>query len=235
MKTRRARPQGRPRAGFTLVELLVVVSILALLITILMPMLARAKELARHMLCMTHLKTLGPAFRFYANEFDGHLPSDRSYNTSPYWGSRYFEQIAPFVEKGSDDLRGHEAMDCPIHQQMAFVWPPPPLSDKATSSRVGYGYNAKLTAGYNDYTSVRLDAVKRPYTTILMADRSDLDNTYLIHNVGTWNGWGVSPRHDGRVSVLFVDTHVQQLEPAELGPSETSDVFTGDDWLDPHD
>ncbi|MHC4718353.1 MAG: type II secretion system protein [Planctomycetota bacterium] len=62
------------RRGFTLVELLVVVGIIALLVTILMPTLTRAKELARDAVCKTNLKNIFYGLYFYADDWEGWLP-----------------------------------------------------------------------------------------------------------------------------------------------------------------
>ena len=63
----------RNRSGFTLIELLVVIAIIALLVSILMPSLRRARELAKISVCMSNLKTLALAWRLYAEENDGRL------------------------------------------------------------------------------------------------------------------------------------------------------------------
>ncbi len=55
-------------SGFTLIELLVVVSIIALLISILLPSLAKARELARRAVCATNLNNAGKGFHTYAAE-----------------------------------------------------------------------------------------------------------------------------------------------------------------------
>jgi len=56
------------RSAFTLIELLVVVAIIALLISILLPALARAKEQTRATVCLANQKTLALAFVMYADE-----------------------------------------------------------------------------------------------------------------------------------------------------------------------
>jgi len=56
------------KKGFTLVELLVVIAIIALLMGILMPALARVRQIAYRMICGTHLKGIGSSMTIYAND-----------------------------------------------------------------------------------------------------------------------------------------------------------------------
>ena len=56
------------RKGFTLIELLVVIAIIALLMSILMPALARVKELANRVVCGSNLSGIGKAMNIYGNE-----------------------------------------------------------------------------------------------------------------------------------------------------------------------
>jgi len=67
MQTRRSR-------GFTLVELLVVIGIIAVLISLLLPMLHRAKEQANRVLCMSNHKQIMLGIAMYANDNKGKMP-----------------------------------------------------------------------------------------------------------------------------------------------------------------
>ncbi|MCP4709552.1 MAG: type II secretion system protein [Planctomycetes bacterium] len=62
------------RRGFTLVELLVVIAIIALLVSILMPALGRARELAKRVQCQSNLSALGRSIVMYQNEFRDKMP-----------------------------------------------------------------------------------------------------------------------------------------------------------------
>ena len=62
------------KKGFTLVELLVVIAIIALLMGILMPALARVRQIAFRMVCGTNLSGIGKAMLIYANDYDDEMP-----------------------------------------------------------------------------------------------------------------------------------------------------------------
>src|SRR6266516_476390 len=62
-----------PDAGFTLVELLVVVGIITVLVAILLPVLAKAREHANRIACAANLRSVGQALTMYTQQF-GYYP-----------------------------------------------------------------------------------------------------------------------------------------------------------------
>jgi prepilin-type N-terminal cleavage/methylation domain-containing protein len=62
------------RAGFTLVEVTVVITIIAILAAILFPVFGRAREAARKSTCANNLYQLGTALQLYARDYDGRFP-----------------------------------------------------------------------------------------------------------------------------------------------------------------
>ena len=68
-----ARPRRRP--GFTLVELLIVIGIIAVLISMLLPMVAKVREQGKQVQCLSNLRSLGTAMLSYAADNDNYLPA----------------------------------------------------------------------------------------------------------------------------------------------------------------
>jgi len=81
------------RKGFTLVELLVVIGIIALLIAILMPVLGRAREQANWLKCLSNLRQVGQAFMMYCNNNKGRFPRAGAGSDPADW--IYWEDTPP--------------------------------------------------------------------------------------------------------------------------------------------
>jgi prepilin-type N-terminal cleavage/methylation domain-containing protein len=71
----RSRPRPLSPLAFTLIELLVVVAIIAILASLLLPALGKAKERAKRINCLTNLKTQALSFLMYADDFNGLFPT----------------------------------------------------------------------------------------------------------------------------------------------------------------
>ena len=95
----RNRDVPRGRKGFTLVELLTVIAIIAVLAAMLFPVFSRAREQARKATCQSNLKQLGLTMMMYSQDYDEHMlpamvETDDSYRwpqiLAPYLKDRAF-------------------------------------------------------------------------------------------------------------------------------------------------
>jgi len=86
------------RKGFTLIELLVVVAIIALLISILLPSLARARELSKRAVCAANVRGIGQSAKIYANDFNERWP------VAPYY--KHVDDYAGIGVIADPDYRG---------------------------------------------------------------------------------------------------------------------------------
>ena len=101
--------RSRTPRGFTLVELLVVMGIIALLIAILLPAINGARKQARVVLCMSNLRSNGHALTMYADENKGQFPAHFG-GGNWLWDLPHDTRDA-IVRDGSD----RNLMYCPIY------------------------------------------------------------------------------------------------------------------------
>lgn len=117
------RPAFRGRAGFSLVELLIVIAIVAILGGLLFPVFAQAREKARQAACASNQRQLGMAFMQYAQDHDEVLPP---YSLGPGFhggggyggadGPRWADLVQPY-------LKSRGVLDCPSAEQRMRVLP----------------------------------------------------------------------------------------------------------------
>lgn len=146
--------QVQPRKGFTLIEMLVVISILTLLIGMLAPSLKRAREQSKDSLCRNNLHAIYLATMTYMHDFDqfpelNNEPGDGAwqYNYLIYDGRDFDENFGPLVGDGRN-LDTVEVLYCPRqtdpYHSFATAenpWPVVPLLD----TRSSYGRKNHLT------------------------------------------------------------------------------------------
>jgi prepilin-type N-terminal cleavage/methylation domain-containing protein/prepilin-type processing-associated H-X9-DG protein len=223
----------RGPCGFTLLELLVVVSLIGVLAALLLPALARSKSSAQRVKCVSNLRQLGLAAQMYWDDNGGGAFRYRGAATNGgniYWfgwlarggeGTRAFD---PALGALHPYLGGRGVELCP-----AFNYALPSFKAKAVGAAFGYGYNLQLSAPESQ-PAVNVGRLSRPAEVSLMADaaqvntfqapasvdRPMLEEFYYI-NVDEATAHF---RHALRANVLFCDGRVglEKPVPGSLDP-----------------
>jgi len=147
--------RGRLSRGFTLVELLVVVGIIAVLLGILLPTLTRAQAEAQRISCASNLKQIVTAWLLYANDNHGYVCPGRDYTAScpqvlgsnPSAPGQYFWKFWDGQQDeyyGPTDLRGYDASKgflSPYTGSQALTACPSWVTLLPNNGQLGYGYN----------------------------------------------------------------------------------------------
>lgn len=157
---------NRQEAGFTLIELLVVIAIVALLMGILIPVLSRAKEAAKRVLCSSQLKQVGVGIQAYAADYENLLPyyGDQMhpyalYRSEPGWvdaaGEPIPMKVACLYEAGS--IAEPKVFYCPSNKLALYRFEsyndPPPWGTlpQRYNTEDGQGHNQWVRMGYTYY------------------------------------------------------------------------------------
>lgn len=156
-----ARPSTRSRAaaGFTLVELLVVIGIIALLISILLPTLSRVRHMTNKVSCLNNLRQLHMATTMYANDNDSAFPYRGDLSPSPPHALAHMNFV-PEDEKDEEfpsprDMRGYWLTYLDGHEvgEPSPVFYCPSVNEPALfchpgTSWPGYGPDRALASGF---------------------------------------------------------------------------------------
>jgi prepilin-type N-terminal cleavage/methylation domain-containing protein/prepilin-type processing-associated H-X9-DG protein len=221
------------RCGFTLIEMLVVIAIIAILAALFFPAIRGMSAKSNQTKCANNLRQIGVGLLAYAGENAGCLPPVRATNPNVVW----FEAIAPYI-KGTDIPAGtypdffnpnkSGSIICPVWK--AHVLKQKPAWAPSDWNRLGYGMSYVMSGsptkgGPNwakiDY-AVRLAEIAEPTKMIVVAEAT------------TWN-WGLhsqnyassayftnslsGARHGKNgANYLFVDGHVQALTRDTIVP-----------------
>ncbi|MGN6627342.1 MAG: type II secretion system protein [Tepidisphaeraceae bacterium] len=171
-------PHAR-RSAFTLVELLVVIGIIALLISILLPTLNRARDAANTVKCLSNLKQFGSAILLYANDNKNFLVPGSYKNTSnsevEYWGTILINGKYLRVPPIAGSTTGNTVADT--------------SSDMASIFRCPSGVDMRFGAGSTppDPTSYTTDQGRMFFREYSVSTGTRVDTWYAI------NGWPSTP------------------------------------------
>ena len=193
--------------AFTLIELLVVIAIIAVLASLLLPVLGRARESARSAQCLSQLRQIGLAVRLYADDHEDEFPRSQHSAFSfgqATWGRAIAEQLAVKSTTWTNLLRG--VYHCPSDRRSA-PW--------------SYGQNVyfELNPDNDDYVGApktwrRLGSIPNPSATLLHAETTgSVDHIMPQFWMSAADATDVDQRrHKSRSNYNFVDGHSEAQE-----------------------
>ena len=222
----------RPSRGFTLIELLVVIAIISLLVSILLPSLKRAKELAKITLCMVNLRQAGTFLYVYANDSDGYVPP--SVNNPGFMASCYFHTLADgydlprmFKDCGCEEILG--LLKCPNCDVVAIYDDPRYARNQHSYITYSYYPNRPFEAPISQRAPTDISRLAEEHW-VMLQDNCLLDQYgmyrfnhptqgtpwYSFTDEKTSGGWYMSESFHTVSNLLFGDGSVDSYGDAEL-------------------
>lgn len=184
------------RRGFTLVELLVVIGIIAVLAAILFPVIGAATRSARKAACISNLRQLAQAQKLYSTDYDRTLVPARAGTVT------WCQLLQP-------QMKNDKIILCPEEKKGQKVTG---MNDLSHSYGINYGltFNSSSLVPYTFKMSNLNDTSSLLLFFDMKASANAMGSSYVSHRLTR-----MDTRHANRCGVSFLDGHAKMMFPKE--------------------
>jgi prepilin-type N-terminal cleavage/methylation domain-containing protein/prepilin-type processing-associated H-X9-DG protein len=217
-KSFKAKKNAVSAFGFSLIELLVVISIIALMLAILLPSLQKARQQGKRLVCTNNNRQMGIALQAYLSDRGGLIPPSSCFitNRKEFWIyvlSKYTGEQLLF-QCPSDDAKNFVDWDKPLSEQKDRRY-----SSFAVNSLldpINYRYSA---TGENPYNNIH--RIRNPQHCIWISEAPNTSSFLAADHIHpeSWQGsvdyaktFIAHDRHLGKSNYLFIDGHTEYID-----------------------
>jgi prepilin-type N-terminal cleavage/methylation domain-containing protein/prepilin-type processing-associated H-X9-DG protein len=234
------------KKAFTLIELIVVISVIALLMAILMPALVVARQQGKSVVCLNNLRQMAMAAQLYTETFDGYYPIAQYSQMTPGRNFFYCWDFTLISEPGNQTIVPgllwqkqmiEEIQQCPLFRGASNTLMDPYTGYNYNTSYIGHGQGESIP------TPTKAVMVKRPYRCALFGDGQWADGANKFMRA-PWPNPGDAAfsgryagtqgyRHLHKTNVAFCDGHSQSWKDCykNTAPADVNNIAEGTGFL----